>query len=375
MTFELAERDNGWTFTDSQGASFLSIGLNHADESSLKYPHNLMTWGEKYGSREAWISNGVVADMRDWGFNTIGWTQEYIAGGWGEALDWFGDPIDLQHSATQWSAGELRSTGVPYVVQLPVQEIQDWNGKPHFRDVFDEEFQMWCAYLARTFVLDHRDSNDLLGYFFVDIPAWLPHAGGDDFPQLLGLSEKQRDAKLYDIAQRYYSIITAAIRHLDPDHLILGDRYNGNKGIPEPVLRAMGEHVDVLSVQYFTDPNDESRRQMRDDFARWHEICGRPVLNADLGNWIPTQMNPNRTSEIADQRGRGTDYAESLRPLLDEPWFLGWHWCGYVENLGRGWGLKDPYDEPYTDFVDGVRRFNAEATEQWRTASPLRESE
>ena len=37
-----------------------------------------------------------------------------------------------------------------------------------------------------------------------------------------------------------------------------------------------------------------------------------------------------------------------LQILLDEPWFAGWHWCGYVENTGgRGWGLKDPWDEPY----------------------------
>ena len=363
--FGLAQADGTWSFTDPHGQPFLSIGLNHADESSLRYPYNLEVWKQKYGSRTAWIRDGVVADMEDWGFNTIGWTQEYIAGGWGQALDWFGDPIDLQHSAGQWSAADLRSAGTPYVVQLPVQDIQDWNGKPHFRDVFDEEFQKWCAYLARTFVLDHADSENLLGYFFVDIPAWMRHAGGDDFPQLQGLSDRAREAKLYDVASRYYETITQEIRALDPDHLILGDRYNGNKGIPDAVLRAMSEHVDVLSVQYFTDPTDDSRQQMREDFARWHEVCGRPVLNADLGNWIPTEMNPQRTSDINDQHGRGVDYAESLRPLLDQPWFLGWHWCGYVENQGRGWGIKDPYDEPYTDFVAGIRKFNAQATTQW----------
>ena len=364
-TFGLAQANGMWSFTNPRGQPFLSIGLNHAEESSLRYPYNLEVWTQKYGSRAAWIRDGVVADLNDWGFNTIGWTQEYIAGGWGQALDWFGDPIDLQHSAGQWSAADLRSAGTPYVVQLPVQDIQDWNGKPHFRDVFDEDFQKWCAYLARSFVLDHADSENLLGYFFVDIPAWMRHAGGDDFPQLQGLSDRAREVKLYDVASRYYETITNEIRAIDPDHLILGDRYNGNKGIPDAVLRAMSDHVDVLSVQYFTDPTAESRQQMRDDFARWHEICGRPVLNADLGNWTPTEMNPQRTSDIDGQHGRGVDYAESLRPLLDQPWFLGWHWCGYVENQGRGWGIKDPYDEPYTDFVAGIREFNAQATTQW----------
>jgi hypothetical protein len=36
----------------------------------------------------------------------------------------------------------------------------------------------------------------------------------------------------------------------------------------------------------------------------------------------------------------------------------GWHWCGYIENLNRGWGMKDPWDEPYTDYVDPVADFN-----------------
>ena len=34
------------------------------------------------------------------------------------------------------------------------------------------------------------------------------------------------------------------------------------------------------------------------------------------------------------------------------------HWCGYVENLARGWGMKDPWDEPYTEYVDPVAEFN-----------------
>lgn len=44
--------------------------------------------------------------------NTIGWTREYVAGGWDEALDWFGDPIDLYHSLP-WTSGELRGAGMP----------------------------------------------------------------------------------------------------------------------------------------------------------------------------------------------------------------------------------------------------------------------
>jgi hypothetical protein len=60
---------------DPDGAPFLSLGINHADETNLQYPHNIDVWRRKYGSREAWIHDGVVADLRAWNFNTLGWTQ------------------------------------------------------------------------------------------------------------------------------------------------------------------------------------------------------------------------------------------------------------------------------------------------------------
>jgi hypothetical protein len=305
----------------------------------------------------------VVADLRSWGFNTLGWTQEYVSGGWGEALDWFGDPIDLGHS-TPWPAADLRSAGLPYVAQLRVQEIEDWNGYPAFRPMGGDkggDFEVWCDYLARSVAGEHADSPDLLGYFLVDIPAWLPHASGADFPELRGLDPAGRDKKLYDVASRYYETIVAAIRRYDPDHLVLGDRYNGNKGIPEPVLRAMAPFVDVLSVQYFSDPTPEGRIRMRDDLAGWSEQTGgKPVVIADIGNWTPTELNPHRTG-LPSQAARGEDYGAALDAVRGEPWFAGWHWCAYVENTGRGWGLKDPWDEPYRDLVGPVAEHNRRA--------------
>ena len=163
---------------DPDGNPFLTLGVNHADETNLKYPRNVDVWRRKYGSRASWIRDGVVADLRSWGFNTLGWTQEYVSGGWGEALDWFGDPIDLGHS-TPWPAVDLRSAGLPYVAQLRVQEIEDWNGYPAFRPMGGDkggDFEVWCDYLARSVAGGHTESPDLLGYFLVDIPAWLPHA-------------------------------------------------------------------------------------------------------------------------------------------------------------------------------------------------------
>ena len=124
----------------------------------------------------------------------------------------------------------------------------------------------------------------------------------------------------------------------------------------------MKHFVDVLSVQYLPDPTPEGRDRMVRDLRAWHAYTDKPVILADICNWTPTELNPARTSLLASQAERGADYVDSLDPLLQEPWFLGWHWCGYVENTARGWGLKDPWDEPYEDLVSAVRALNTRAT-------------
>ena len=241
---------------------------------------------------------------------------------------------------------------------LRVAEIEDWKGQPAFPDVYSHDFEVYCDYLARSLCVDHAEERNLLGYFLVDIPSWIQHASGRYFPQLLGLQGEALDGKLYDVASKYYETIVTAIRRYDSNHLILGDRYNGNKGIPSTVLRAMKPFVDVFSVQYFSGPTHEDHVTMRDALAGWHEETGKPVINADIGNWVPTKLNPNRSMGLETQAQRASDYIDAMGTLLDEPWFVGWHWCAYVENTARGWGIKDPWDEPYTDFVDPVGDFN-----------------
>ena len=161
--------------------------------------------------------------------------------------------------------------------------------------------------------------------------------------------------------------MTRAIRRYDPDHLILGDRYNGDKGIPEPVLRAMAPFVDVVSVQRFAGPTQDERERFRNDLAGWSEQAGgKPVLVADHGNWTATETNPQRVG-LESHAARGQDYGRVLDAVRHEPWFAGLHWCGYVENLGRGWGVKDPYDEPYRDLTDAITEHNRRALAEFGT--------
>jgi hypothetical protein len=340
-----------WAFADPDGERFFSLGLNHADETNLKYLSNIEVWRARYGSRAAWITDGFTPDLRAWGFNTIGWTAECVFGAKAEDFD---VPYNSGHSK-QWERADFDLAGMPYCVALPVAAMETWNINPAYPDVFGSEFEESCAYVARSIVADHADSPNLIGYFYGDIPAWLGHPTGAFFDGV----EPGDDEALAAIATKYYQTMHDALRAYDAEHLILGDRFNGNVGIPDAVLDTMGDYVDVLSVQYFPDPTDASRRQMRDDLARWHERTGKPVLIADIGNWCATAHNPQRASELPDQHARAQDYVAAFAAVKDEPWLIGWHWCSYSENYSRGWGMKDPEDEPYAELVAPITAFNA----------------
>ena len=80
--FTLAQRKGRWWFVTPEGKPFFSIALNHIDPAPLRYPANGDLWARKYGnSMERWLKESVMPDLREWGFNSVGWTQEVVTRG------------------------------------------------------------------------------------------------------------------------------------------------------------------------------------------------------------------------------------------------------------------------------------------------------
>jgi len=350
-------------FLDGGGTPFFSIGLNHTEETNLLYPYNFDIWQRKYGSRAKWLTDGVAADLKAYHFNTVGWVQDSVVT--------HSHPTHLgcTHS-WGWSYEDYVTCGMPYCVNLEVARIANWDNDAIYPDVFSSEFEQWCDYLARFVCARHRDNPDLIGYFFTDIPAWNEHAVGKRFPQLTDLTPgtAEYDEMLEKIAERYYSVMVPRIRFYDDRHLILGDRFNGNRPDSDCVYRVAARYCDVISIQYFVNGRG-SYREMEAYFDRIHELTGRPLLLADIGNKCPTELNPSNPfgyPPLADQAARAREYIEAIGPLVGKDYFVGWHWCAYVENPHRGWGIKSHLDEPYEDFLGPVSEFNAAVLAKFR---------
>ena len=80
---------------------------------------------------------------------------------------------------------------MPYMVQLPLMETQDWNTHPVYRDLASQMFQKWYEYLARSICSVHKDSDICVGYLVMDIPGRAEFQYGIDFSGLEGLENNE----------------------------------------------------------------------------------------------------------------------------------------------------------------------------------------
>jgi hypothetical protein len=339
--FTLDKRDGRWWLITPEGQPFFSIGLNHIDPASLRFPENVHIWRDKYGnSMKRWLTESVAPNLKAWGFNSVGWTQEVVTRG----------PTNHRHSR-HFTADEYAWLDMPYCHQLPFADFHQWEFETRNPDVFSLEFADWCDHVAREHCVPLADDSKLIGYFYIDCPTWV-HIRKDNTWKgaIVNPERAQTDegrAELTRIATQYYQVQHDAIRRYDKHHLILGDRYEANAPIAMEVINAAKPYVDVLSFQDFRDPVGHLKQ--------WYEKTGMPVIWADGSRGV-------RHDGAGDENWSHNDgawWGASLAGLRENPGCVGAHLCGaYIRNRCRRRGLIDPFDTPDTAMIPKFIKVN-----------------
>jgi hypothetical protein len=344
--FRLSSVSGRNVFLDPSGRPFFSLGLNHIDSAPLRYSESGDIWIRKYGGRtERWLKTQVRRDLLDWGFNCVGWTQDVVSRG----------ETNHKHSRN-FTPEEYEWLNLPYCHMLPFAEFHQWDAQNRQPDFFASEFEDWCDHVAREHCARLQFDKNLIGYFYVDCPTWVhthPHSrwrGPIVDPATLGTESGRRE--LARIATRYYQTLRAAVRRYDKNHLILGDRYEGNGRMAEEVLQAAKPYVDVISFQHFGPV-----AKMKADLQMWADKTSLPVLLADAG----------RGKALPD-KGYAHDPAEyesNCAALREIPQCVGFHLCGaYLKNRVRSKGLRDEREVADTRAIEGIRKSNL-AMQAW----------
>lgn len=347
--FTVRKIDGRWWFITPEGHGFISMGMNHLDLSSIKYPDNIHIFNERYGgSNDRFITEGIAQPLKAWGFNTLGWSQEMVGGVWGK-------PGSIIRHSPEWTPNQFRLANMPFVYNLAFAEIEKFNNNPHYPNVFDSDFDMWADHLARSVCVDLANDPLLLGYADLPLPDFTRKTPGS-WAEHLNFENPNDMDQLKAIVDRYFEVTTQAIKRYDPNHLIFGPRFSPMPENLEWVIEAAGKHFDALLCNWFISPDE-----ITTELKKWHKLSHRPILISDMAFLAPTDLleaNPGGASYVPDQKARGIAYRKFNEQSLRSPYILGHHWCAFFENLCRKSGIKNHFDEPYWDCVNEMKTFN-----------------
>jgi len=159
--FTVAQRGGRWWLITPEDKPFFSLGLNHIDSSPLRYAETGDLWQKKYGnSTKRWLEEAVRRDLLDWGFNSVGWTQEVVIRG-----------ETIHRHSPSFTLEEYQWLGLPYCHLLPFAETHQWDNEVRLPDFFSRDFEDWCDYVARSQCGRFADDSKLIGYFYTDCPC------------------------------------------------------------------------------------------------------------------------------------------------------------------------------------------------------------
>lgn len=384
--FRLELVANRWWFITPQGHGFWSVACNHLEAGFLRASYNRERWQDVADDRER-FTQLCVADARSWNMTALGYGESY-------------DPPQF-----------------PYVRRLKLPALSTWQPEGAFPDPFEPDFEHQAREEARRSCGLVRGDPFLIGYLLPDCLEW-PQLGRaskrralnwvddlkarpgesagkaayvalmqtrhadvaafnavyatdfENWHDLLGAGEwvyhvpNRPDAAREDdlvwlelLARRYYATACAAIREVDANHLILGETFEGNRGLPAPVLRAASDHFDALCVQFYGNWKDHV-----ESLHQWHEATGKPILLADSCFSCSWEAMPHTCGpRLSGQKARAEAFERYARQALACSFVIGWHWCGWIdgslelEARQQHQGLKDAWGNDHQPLCSRIR--------------------
>lgn len=204
--------------------------------------------------------------------------------------------------------------------------------------------------LRRDFRTEARDWRSV-----AEEPIWAQHHAGRERLAAFGVA----------FAERYFELVTQAVRRHDPNHLILGARLLPKTADAGPaLLRAIGKHCDVVSINYYTDAFEAER------VAHWREAAGRPLLLSEWSYGAPGRGHTGGPRTVPDQAARAKAYEDYVAAAAASGAVVGCHWFEYLDQPVTGRmnegdqgerynvGLVDVTDRPYEALARAAARAN-----------------
>jgi agarase len=221
-------------------------------------------------------------------------------------------------------------------------------------------FDSTGAWGSGSGVLDENGSHKWMGRDFSGLADTDPHVAED----LNGFLEI--------LADKYFSVVSSAVRSYTPHHLVFGPAAI-NAGARPEILRAAGRHVDALQLWALPDTVDSL-------VPRAYGLARKPVFlqcmftsqkdspEAVTPGWgpfvdFPDQMARGRAYQSFLQKLLALRSDDGTHPVIGIDW---WEWVDKVTNSEHmNFGLVSPADNAY----DGKEAVRARHKDAWGSES------
>lgn len=326
-----------WWGIDPLGYKYFNIALNGVTEGKSKRTKEALI--EKFGSKDNWI-NETIEMLQEKGFNCTGsWSDvETIV----EANKTLEKPMAYT-IIWNFMSGYGRKRGgthqQPGHIGYPNNAIF----------VFDPDFKSFCDEHAKK-LLEYKDDPNLFGHFSdnempfkfkaLDNYLALPK---DDHGYLaakkwladIGITKEQitdeyRELFMAFVGDKYFSIVSSAIKKYDPNHMYIGSRFYSSEKNHAEFMKTAGKYLDVISNNYYNRWTPDT-----EDMTNWAAWTGKPFIiteyytkgeDSGMGNtsgagWI-----------VRTQKDRGLFYQNYNLALLESKNCVGWHYFKYQDN-------------------------------------------
>lgn len=250
--------------------------------------------------------------------------------------------------------------------------------------IFDPEFPAFAdKFMSRFDSL--RDDPNLVGYFSDnEIPLYrrnldgflsLPETDSGNIAARKWMSEHHaivvtdelRMSFLEFEAERYFQIVTEAIRKHDPHHMYLGCRYTASQLQYPELFRAAGKYASAVSMNYYSDWQPDAA-----SMTMWEHEAEKPFMITEFYVKAEDSGLPNHTGAgwlVHTQEDRGFFYQNFVLTLIESGKCVGWHWFKYqdndpldkqaeLSNLDSNKGIVDVLFKPYEPLLASMRQLN-----------------
>jgi hypothetical protein len=364
--FHVEKLNNRWYFVTPEGNGFFSLGATHSEECIAQDELNLFE--TKYNRSEERLSEFFLSNFKKWGYNSSG-----------------------------YGVLPTMKKQIPYVVEVwteaPRSHSAGASSKNH--DIFDPKVQKKLKAVIQEKVNENINNPYCLGYVMVDCPLWSvsPQNGMSYVDFMRSLPSNARGKKEYIkfikkrygkdikrfisdyrinintftelndttvskkitakknpvvaaddelflniIAEAYFRFNTQTFKKLDPNHLLLGDRFmaattqQSNIRTPDIILKTAAKYFDVLSFQPMG-----AQTMWKDYFNHVAELTNMPILLADVNTTYDRPKQGQTDTQDFEER-MGTNMLSYYTNIIDCPALIGIHRCTVRDY--RPWDTK-----------------------------------